>query len=79
MKNISREKGGLKKIRRFASELRPVHKYFSGIWANQRLNKITSIRFSRALFISSNFAFRPSSHICIGINSEITFSSKLWK
>ena len=58
----------------------PAHKYFSGIWANQRLGKTTTAQFSRTFYFLNSFVFRLSSHVCAGINIEINFYfSRLWK
>ena len=73
--NISREKEAIKKISSLSKQSPPRN-------TSQESGPIrASIRLLQfdfwALFLfSNNLTFRLSSHICIGINSEITFSFK---
>ena len=54
-------------------------KYFSGVWANQRLDKVISVQFWLSWVLLVNFALQLSSHGYIGINSETYLFSRLWK
>ena len=73
---VSQEKGNIKKFLT-SKQTNSAHKYFSGIWANQHLDKIIIIRliFVHVLF-SNNFSFGLSCHVYIAINSEIDFFFK---